>query len=92
MDRGDEKKNITRAAGLMSVATLISRILGYIKDMILAGFFGATGVADTFFVAFRIPEPAENSLRKDQCLPLLFPCLQSIRRNRGNRKREDSSE
>ncbi|MCK7503111.1 MAG: hypothetical protein MZV70_02740 [Desulfobacterales bacterium] len=29
--------------------------MGYIKDMILAGFFGATGTADVFFVAFRIP-------------------------------------
>ena len=51
----DEKRNITKAAGLMSVATFISRILGYIKDMILAVFFGATGLSDTFFVAFRIP-------------------------------------
>ncbi len=39
----------------MSVATFISRILGYAKDMILARYFGATGTADTFFVAFRIP-------------------------------------
>ncbi|MBI3592501.1 MAG: hypothetical protein HY099_03330, partial [Nitrospirae bacterium] len=39
----------------MSVATFISRILGYVKDMIVAGFFGATGTADVFYVAFRIP-------------------------------------
>jgi len=51
----DEKHGIAKAAGLMSVATLISRILGYVKDMILARYFGATGIADTFFVAFRIP-------------------------------------
>jgi len=49
------KGRITRAAGLMSAATLISRILGYVKDMVLARFFGATGTADVFFVAFRIP-------------------------------------
>ncbi|MDZ4383567.1 MAG: hypothetical protein U0937_02890 [Thermodesulfovibrionia bacterium] len=40
----DEKRNITKAAGLMSIATFISRILGYAKDMILAVFFGATGL------------------------------------------------
>lgn len=51
----DEKRGIAKAAGLMSIATLISRILGYVKDMILARYFGATGIADTFFVAFRIP-------------------------------------
>jgi putative peptidoglycan lipid II flippase len=49
------KGKIARAAGLMSVATFISRILGYVKDMILARYFGATGIADVFFVAFRIP-------------------------------------
>ncbi len=49
------KGRIARAAGLMSIATFISRILGYVKDMILARYFGATGMADVFFVAFRIP-------------------------------------
>jgi putative peptidoglycan lipid II flippase len=49
------KGRIARAAGLMSIATFISRILGYVKDMILARYFGATGTADIFFVAFRIP-------------------------------------
>ncbi|GER93608.1 murein biosynthesis integral membrane protein MurJ [hot springs metagenome] len=49
------KGKIARAAGLMSIATFISRILGYVKDMILARYFGATASADVFFVAFRIP-------------------------------------
>ena len=51
---GNGKSSITRAAGLMSVATFISRILGYVKDMILAFYFGATGISDSFFAAFRI--------------------------------------
>lgn len=46
---------IARAAGVMSVATFISRVLGYIRDMIVAGYFGATGTADAFYVASRIP-------------------------------------
>ncbi len=51
----ETKGRIAKAAGLMSIATFISRILGYIKDMILARYFGASGIADVFFVAFRIP-------------------------------------
>ena len=47
---GDGKKHIARAAGVMSIATFISRVLGYVKDMILAIFFGASGLSDTFFV------------------------------------------
>lgn len=49
------QKTIVKSATLMSVATFISRILGYIKDMIVAGLFGASAIADAFFVAFRIP-------------------------------------
>ncbi|NTU42848.1 MAG: murein biosynthesis integral membrane protein MurJ, partial [Nitrospirales bacterium] len=49
------KGRIARAAGLMSIATFTSRILGYVRDMIIAGFFGASGAADVFYVAFRIP-------------------------------------
>lgn len=42
-------------ASSVSAATLISRILGYIRDMLIANFFGATMAADAFFVAYRIP-------------------------------------
>jgi len=35
--------------------TLFSRIFGYVRDMVLAIVFGATGMTDAFFVAFRIP-------------------------------------
>ncbi len=35
--------------------TVISRISGLVRDMVLSFFFGATPVADAFFVAFRIP-------------------------------------
>ena len=44
----------------MSAATFASRILGYIRDMVLAWFFGASLISDAFFVAFRIP----NLLRR----------------------------
>lgn len=46
---------IVRAAGVISLATQLSRILGYVRDMVLAYFFGTGDAADAFFVAFRIP-------------------------------------
>lgn len=46
---------IVRAAGIVSFATLLSRILGYVRDMVIAYFFGTGDAADAFFVAFRIP-------------------------------------
>jgi putative peptidoglycan lipid II flippase len=39
----------------MSLATTLSRILGYGRDMVSAHLFGAGGVSDAFVVAFRLP-------------------------------------
>ncbi len=50
-----ENERIVKAAGIISLATLLSRVLGFIRDMVVAKVFGATGVADAFYVAFRIP-------------------------------------
>lgn len=55
-----EKEKITRAAGVVGSATLLSRIFGLVRDLVTAYFFGADMVADAFFVAFRIP----NLLRR----------------------------
>ncbi|MBM4145865.1 MAG: murein biosynthesis integral membrane protein MurJ [Nitrospira sp.] len=75
MTHGDERRRIAKAAGLMSVATFISRILGYVKDMILAGFFGATGIADTFFVAFRIPNLLRELFAEGSMSSAFIPVL-----------------
>ncbi len=55
-----EHEHISRRVGTVSFFTLISRILGLARDMVLAWAFGATRVADAFYVAFRIP----NLLRR----------------------------
>ncbi|MBI5739717.1 MAG: murein biosynthesis integral membrane protein MurJ [Nitrospirae bacterium] len=79
----DEKKNITKAAGLMSVATFISRILGYIKDMILAVFFGASGLSDTFFVAFRVPNLLRELFAEGSMSSAFVPVLTEYRTRQG---------
>lgn len=50
-----EQRKIARSASLMSLATFISRILGFIRDMVIARFFGASDLTDAFFAAFKIP-------------------------------------
>ena len=47
--------NLLSSASIFSLFTLISRILGYIRDILIAVFLGASVFADAFFVAFRIP-------------------------------------
>src|SRR5690349_9617853 len=51
----DDNHSVAKAAGLIGVATFSSRILGFIRDMVLARLFGATAAADAFFVAYRVP-------------------------------------
>ncbi|MBU4484602.1 murein biosynthesis integral membrane protein MurJ [bacterium] len=55
-----EHKNITKRTGIVSFFTLISRIFGLIRDIVVANFFGATWFADAFYMAFTIP----NILRR----------------------------
>lgn len=56
----EEVGRLTRAAGVVSLFTLISRVTGLLRDIVIGYLFGAKGVADAFFVAFRIP----NLLRR----------------------------
>ena len=51
----DERRNVTKAAGQISAATTGSRVFGFIRDILLAGIFGASGSTDAFFMANRIP-------------------------------------
>src|SRR3954469_6395935 len=48
---------LARSAGLISVATMASRVLGVAREMVLAAFFGASSSVemDAFNVAFRVP-------------------------------------
>jgi putative peptidoglycan lipid II flippase len=51
---------LLRATSVVSVMTLLSRVLGLVRDMVFSRFFGASAVMDAFFVAFKIP----NLLRR----------------------------
>ncbi|MBI3903107.1 MAG: murein biosynthesis integral membrane protein MurJ [Nitrosomonadales bacterium] len=52
--------NLLKALATISSLTLVSRILGFVRDMLIARIFGAGMVADAYFVAIRIP----NLLRR----------------------------
>tara|TARA_B100001939_G_scaffold342551_1_gene353850 strand:+ start:34 stop:1560 length:1527 start_codon:yes stop_codon:yes gene_type:complete len=47
--------NLLSSASIFSFFTLISRILGYLRDILIAFFLGTSVFADAFFVAFRLP-------------------------------------
>ncbi|RJR17603.1 MAG: murein biosynthesis integral membrane protein MurJ [Nitrospiraceae bacterium] len=79
----DRKKTVAKAAGKMSLATLISRILGFIRDMIFALYYGASGVTDTFFAAFRIPNLLRELFAEGSISSAFIPVLTEYREKHG---------
>ena len=47
--------NLVKSTGTFGFYTIISRLLGYLRDVLIAIFIGTGFIADVFFVAFRIP-------------------------------------
>jgi putative peptidoglycan lipid II flippase len=44
------------AIGIVGASAALSRILGFIRDVMIARYFGAGFYSDAFFAAFRIPD------------------------------------
>lgn len=65
-DQSAEQNQSGKSSGLLKsslvvgVMTMLSRVLGLARDVVIAGYFGSTASADSFFVAFKIP----NFLRR----------------------------
>ena len=55
-----EKQKIVRAVGILGSATMLSRIMGMLRDVVVSRLFGAGLATDAFFAAFQIP----NMLRR----------------------------
>jgi putative peptidoglycan lipid II flippase len=58
--QNEQRHHFTSRVGSFASATTVSRILGYVRDALVAYFFGGGGVTDAFYAAFRIP----NLLRR----------------------------
>jgi putative peptidoglycan lipid II flippase len=50
-----EEKRVVRATGVIAFGTLVSRITGLVRDIVLGSLFGTQIAADAYYVAFRIP-------------------------------------
>lgn len=50
-----KQQSVARSAGIVSIAVMFSRVLGLVREIIFARFFGAGFLYDAYLVAFRIP-------------------------------------
>ena len=67
------QEGVVRAVGVIGAATLASRVLGFLRDMVVARAFGAGPVTDAFFVAFRIPNLLRRLLAEGALSTAIIP-------------------
>lgn len=84
--KNDEKSNLGRAAGVVSFFTLISRVLGLVRDMVIAAFFGATMPADAFIVAFRIPNMLRRFTAEGSMTAAFIPVFTQYLKNKSKKE------
>jgi putative peptidoglycan lipid II flippase len=75
--------NLLRALATVSSMTLVSRVLGYVRDVIIARLFGAGLATDAFFVAFRIPNLLRRLFAEGAFSQAFVPILAEVRNREG---------
>jgi len=70
---GEER--ITHSAGKIAAGTAVSRVLGYLRDMLVAHAFGAGLAADAFYAAYRIPNLLRRLLGEGSLSASFIPVL-----------------
>jgi putative peptidoglycan lipid II flippase len=73
---------LLRSAGIVSVMTMLSRILGMVRDVVVARAFGAGSGADAFFVAFKIPNFFRRLFAEGAFSQAFVPVLAEYREKR----------
>ncbi len=68
-----ENVKVVKAAGVVGFATLLSRIMGYLRDMVMSWAFGTTVAADAFYVAYRIPNLLRELLAEGSMSAAFIP-------------------
>jgi putative peptidoglycan lipid II flippase len=76
-------RGIARNAAVVGGATLLSRILGFLRDLIIAFALGAGPLADAFFVAFRLPNLMRRLFGEGSLTMAFVPVYSRIREEQG---------
>lgn len=77
-----ETRRIARSTGVLAAATGVSRILGFVRDLLLARLFGTTAQAQAFVVAFRLPNLMRDLVAEGAVTSAFVPVLSWYRAKR----------
>ena len=75
--------NLLHVLATVSGMTLLSRILGFVRDFVIARTFGAGLMTDAFFVAFRLPNLLRRLFAEGAFSQAFVPILAEYRNRRG---------
>lgn len=72
-------RSLARSAGIIGAGIFSSRILGFIRDIVIANFFGTGAIAQSFVVAFRIPNLLRDFVGEGATNSAFVPVLSEYR-------------
>lgn len=84
-----ESRHIARRAVTVGGATLVSRVLGFVRDVITAFALGAGLFADAFFVAFRIPNLLRSLFAEGSLTMAFIPTFSRVRAEEGEARAQE---
>ncbi len=78
-----EKGRIGRATGILGSATLISRISGLVRDVVVGRMFGAGFATDAFFMAFTLPNLLRRFFAEGSLTAAFVPTFSDVYHRQG---------
>jgi putative peptidoglycan lipid II flippase len=82
----DERHNVARSAGIVSIAVFLSRITGLVREKVMAHFFGAGFEYDSFLLGFRIPNLTRDLFAEGALSSAFVPIFTQTLQAEGKKK------
>ncbi|MFV0477089.1 MAG: murein biosynthesis integral membrane protein MurJ [Parahaliea sp.] len=81
--RPEKNTGLLRSSAIVGSMTLLSRVLGLVRDIVIATTVGASALADAFFVAFKIPNFLRRLFAEGAFAQAFVPVLAEVREQGG---------
>ena len=83
--KAKKSRSLLQSSGLVGFMTMLSRVFGLVRDIIVAQYFGASSSADAFFVAFKIPNFFRRLFAEGAFSQAFIPILSEYRSQKTER-------
>jgi putative peptidoglycan lipid II flippase len=84
--KASKARSLLQSSGIVGLMTMLSRVFGLIRDMVVANYFGASASADAFFVAFKIPNFFRRLFAEGAFSQAFIPVLSEYRTQKTERE------